>query len=273
MARKGQTVSDETRQKMREAAIRQWEERRAVGTYSRRDRQQQKPDSKVCRECERRLPIRLFAPTGHYVASLGRKSGDHTCRECRAKQRRAKGIPERHQRYDARGRVWCTNCKQYLEADHFKRHPQRPHTFWSYCKDCTRVLDRLRWTGDRQRRHNESRTRRQKQRTSLELRERRDFVADAIRLLGRRGFTLTDVSKLAGVSLTSVYEWRDKARRVTPNAAERFAVVLRATAHLPNGDQPAYRRRRPHPELEGLIARLGPELARYPLRSRWGSAA
>ena len=49
-----------------------------------------------------------------------------------------------------------------------------------------------------------------------------------------------------------------------------FGVLLFETRHLPTGETPCYRRRLPHPELPALTARIAPQLAAWPMRSRWG---
>ena len=99
------------------------------------------------------------------------------------------------------------------------------------------------------------------------------MAAEAILLLRRRGFTKAEICKLAGVSFSTLLDWERKTRRVTPNGTGRLGLVLAATAHLPAGPEPCYRRRLPHPELAALLALLAPRLAAYPMRSRWRSPA
>lgn len=178
------------------------------------------------------------------------------------------GIP----RYDGHGNVYCHNCATYLPASAFawRTAPSldRPR-YSSYCRPCQRMLDRLRWSGERRQRNNASRLIRQKRQQQREQRERREFVAHAITVLRRRGLTMTDISKLAGVSVEAVAAWERNRRQVTPPVAERIAVVLRETAYLPIGDTPAYRRRLPHPDLPRLLDRCRSQVERYPVRSRW----
>ncbi len=184
--------------------------------------------------------------------------------------------PKDRPRVNTRGDVWCFSCRQYLPSLRFRRHPSRP-AWWSYCRDCTRAIDRQRtrcipgtpeW-----RAATEGRVRRKRRQRARERRGRVFFVRDAILLLRRRGFTKTEVAKLAGVSLGSLLKWEGGETVPDPNVAERFVVVLRETGHLPAGPTPEARRRLPHPELPTLLARCGPLVAAFPVRSRWKEAA
>lgn len=271
--RTGERVSEETRQRMRDAAVRRWEARYAAGNDGCGNGAQQDRDTKVCRACKRRLPIRLFAATGHMVASLGRRSGDHTCKICREKERRAAGTPVRNQRINAVGDVWCNACERYRDPLNFRRHPQRPHTWWAYCIDCTRELDRMRWRGERREKSNQVRGERQKQQQANERRSRRFFVTNAIELLRKRGLTKAEICRLGGFTWTSLLAWERGERRVTSNACQRFVILLRETQHLPTGATPAYRRRLPIPGFDNLVERVTPLIGQYPLRSRWKSEA
>lgn len=227
---------------------------------------------RTCRACGHLRPARAFnvGPTNRKTRVAYRKN---TCRDCEERERRAAGIPKRHVRRDGRGNVWCNNCETYRHPANFKPHPCRPHTFWAYCKDCTREMDRIR---SRVRARTpegkaaeRARTKLRSQRRKAAHVERRRFVQEAITLLRRRGLTKADICRLAQVAIQSVLHWERGERQVTPNAAARFGVLLLETAHLPIAAEPAYRRRHPHPELPRLITRVSPQLAALPLRTRW----
>lgn len=177
-------------------------------------------------------------------------------------------------RVNARGDVWCNHCEHYLPAHRFRRHPSRP-AWWPYCRDCTRVLDRQRarcirgtpeWAAA-----NADRLRRQRRQDAREQADRAAFVRDGIGILRRRGLTKAEIARLARVSHASLIVWERGERRPDPNVAARFGVLLRETAALPIGAEPAYRRRLPHPAYAGLVARVGPLVAAYPVRSTWGT--
>jgi hypothetical protein len=180
----------------------------------------------------------------------------------------------RPSRYNARGWVYCRHCQHYKHPDDFKRHPSRPGKLWSYCRDCVREIDR-----ERYRRKTstlagaeealEKRLARQHRQRKAERKERRSFVLHAIGLLRRRGFTKTEISRLADVSLTSVIEWEAKPeRKITPAVAQRFEVLIRETAHLPFGE-PVSRRRRPHPHYDEVYARVHEHVTAIPVRNAW----
>jgi len=223
---------------------------------------------KLCPRCRQTLPLDAF-----YARPNG--GPDCYCRPCRKDYQRRlaarKAGHRRHVRINARGDVWCNHCQRYLPTCSFRRHPSRPHTWWAYCVDCTRELDRLRWRGERRARHNAESPNRRRRRRASERSERRAFVAGAILTLRRRGLTKTDVSRLTGVSLGSILAAEQGGGRwgPTPHTAARFVVALRATAHLPTGAEPAYRRRLPLPGLAELVARVRPLMDAYPVRSRW----
>lgn len=202
---------------------------------------------RVCRACERELPAEHFYASG---------TGNGRRRTC-----------------IARGEVWCNNCARYLSAEEFKRHPQRPHTYWSYCKACVIEIDRMRYRAKAKTPAGQEATRRRGERhrrqMAAEYRARRMFVRDAIDTVRRRGFTISEVARLSGIAVPSLYAYLKDERRPIPAAASRMLLVLRATAHLPTGEAPPYRRQRPHPELAGLLERLAPEIARHPTRSAW----
>ena len=179
-------------------------------------------------------------------------------------------------RINARGDVLCTNCRSWLPAHRFrtKTYPSRPvPLFWPYCRDCTRELDRLRWCGERRERANQRRLVRQRQQQRYEQADRRRFVAQAIGLLRRRGLTKAEIVRLTSTSWTALFAWEWQSRTPTPNAAERFVIVLRETAHWPLTAEPVVRRRLPHPQLAALMARVEPQLGAVPLRSRWREVA
>jgi hypothetical protein len=171
--------------------------------------------------------------------------------------------------------VHCNNCKQYRPTSDFKRHPSRPHTWWAYCKPCTRELDRLRYrasvaTPDGKRRVMEGRNRRKRRQSAADFRERREFLSGAIELLLRRGLTLSAISRITDTSLANIYKWRAKAiKRPTKAVMARFEQLLLLTMDWPIG-APAFRNRLPHPKEQELIARMAPTIAAYPVRaSRW----
>lgn len=226
-------------------------------------------DTKQCRTCNRILPFRLFVPTGSYIKSIGRKCGSADCRDCLARKRRAAGIPERHPRINGRGEVWCNNCRQYRPTSDFRRHPQRPHTWWAYCKPCTRELDRLRWRGDRRQRLNTQRIANQRRKRQVAFAERRRFLADTIDLLLRRGLTISEIGRLTGIGLSNIYKYQaSETRRPTEAVTARFEQLLRLTMDWPLGE-PARRRRIPHPEIPALTAAMASTIAAHPVRSSW----
>lgn len=166
--------------------------------------------------------------------------------------------------------MWCHHCASYLPALRFRRHPSRA-AWWPYCRDCTRALDRKRarcirgtpeWTAA-----TADRIRRQRRQAAREQADRADFVRTGIGILRRRGFTKAEVARLAGVSFGALILWERGERRPDPNVAARFGVLLRETSALPIGTEPVFRRRLPHPAYAGLMARVGPLLAAYPMRA------
>lgn len=191
------------------------------------------------------------------------------------RQARARGAPVRHPRYNARGEVWCNRCQQYLGAESFKRHPQRRHTYWSYCRPCTRIIDRERYarrTRDLDRalaeleRHNQ----RKRTRSAADFAERRQFLADAIRILRRRGLTKAEIVRLTDTSFANLLKWeRGERHRPTKAVCQRFSIVLRETADLPIGSELADRRRLPHPAMGELLARCLPKVQAIPVRDTW----
>jgi DNA-binding transcriptional regulator YiaG len=229
-----------------------------------------------CKVCDANLPIERFYRSGRHTNGRRR-----TCIDCLKRQdavrRRAEGRKIRHQRRNAHGDVWCNRCERYLPELSFREHPSRPGTLWSYCRACTREIDRERYaramsdleSAERElERRNASKRRIARKRDT----ERRAFVADAIGILRRRGLTKMEVSRLTGTTIQSVLAWERKERKLSPQAAERFVIVLRETAHLPVQDRPAFRRRTPHPELDQLMARCRPQIAEYPtIRGRWAA--
>lgn len=230
--------------------------------------------TKRCRTCDRVLPFRCFVPTGSFIKSIGRKCGSADCRDCLARKRRAQGVPERHQRVNGRGEVWCNACKRYLPASEFRRHPARPHTWWSYCKPCVREIDRMRYRGsvatrEGKRKVMDARTRRKRRQSAADFRERREFLAAAIELLRRRGLTATDQSVATQTTRENVYAWqRKQVHRPTMAVIARFEALLLLTIDWPQGE-PAYRRRAPHPELLELSDAMRPVIARHPVRNPW----
>lgn len=231
------------------------------------------PPSKACTRCKRELPRRRFRPTGRQCPATGERYGASVCRDCEERERRAAGVPKRHPRYNARGEVWCNRCQRYQHADNYRPHPNRPGTFWSYCKACTIQLDRERYHRKKLTpagwKAQDRRAERARVQAKREFRERTDFVVRGIDLLGKRGFTLSEIGKLIDISLGNIYGWTRHGVRPTPAVAERVAIALRETAHLKAQATKPYRRRIPHSELSELLDRIAPQLERHPVRNRW----
>lgn len=227
-------------------------------------------ETKTCRACGRDLHWRHFAQIGSRNPATGRRRGDHTCRDCRTADRRSAGIQARRKRINAAGDVWCPRCRRYLPHDafYFRRARNQPYP---YCKACDRALKKA-----REARYSEDRyldylryrtTKRRKARASEHL-ERRRFVAGAIATLGRRGCTQAMIAALFGTSPATIGAWAKHTRLPVPNAAARFAVLLRETAHLPEGPEPV-RRVRPFAGFDELVARVRPKVLAFPIRSKW----
>jgi hypothetical protein len=228
---------------------------------------------RACRVCHRRRPIDEFYRSG---SSPNARRG--TCRTCMAdaanRSARARAVPVRHPRYNARGEVWCNRCQQYLGAESFKRHPQRPHTYWSYCMPCTRIIDRERYarrTRDLDRaiaeleRHNQ----RKRKRSAADFAARRRFLVESISLLRRRGLPKAEIVRLTDTSFGNLLKWeRGERHRPTKAVCERFAIVVRETGDLPAG-VPVARRRLPHPAMGELLARCLPKVQAIPVRDTW----
>lgn len=222
---------------------------------------------RTCRRCNQSKPFDHFYATGH---GNGRR---RVCIRCLNEEQRAKAGYRRHQRYNARGEVWCNYCQRYRHADTFKPHPSRPGKLWTYCRECTREIDRIRYrakvsTPEGRRAVMAGRVERHRRLRQREVKDRSKFVESAVDTLLRRGFTLSEVARLAGFSVGIIYGWR-YGKTPSLAAENRLAIVLRETAHLPIGDIPTFRRRKPHPELAFLIKRLAPQLEPYPMRDSW----
>lgn len=168
--------------------------------------------------------------------------------------------------------IWCYGCRSYRPSDEFGFPPSFGGRPTPECLACRNARDATRpkrrrgtpeWERDRERR-----VRDQRRQAAERAAERAAFVAGAIGTLRRRGLTKAEIRRLIGTTDGALLAWERRARRPTPNAAERFVVALRATAHLPTGPMPR-RRRIPHPELPALVERVAPTLAAFPLRSRW----
>jgi hypothetical protein len=230
--------------------------------------------SRTCRICGHERPIRSFN-RGTTNPKTGAAYYKRTCVDCEEAKRRAQGTPRRHERYNARGDVWCNNCKRYRPREEFKRHPLRPHTFWAYCKDCTRVLDRLRYRAKARTSEGKAaqaaRIERRRRSRESQQKSRAHFVQDAILLLRRRGLTKSEICRLAGVSFGNLLKWERREVRVSPNVASRMGVLLLETTGWPLVETPAYRRQSPHPRLDELVARCAEQVAQYPVRTRWAN--
>lgn len=180
--------------------------------------------------------------------------------------------PERRDRVNQRGEIHCCNCHAYLPANRFRwlHPPSWTKPRWaSYCNDCQRELDRMRWRGERREKNNQSRLVRQRRQQQAARRERAGFVRDAIGTLQRRGFTKSEIARLAGFSVTAIFRWESGRNGPTTNVSHRLGIVLWETREYPLADAPAYRRRLPHPDLAMLLSRIAPQLAAYPLRDAW----
>jgi len=227
--------------------------------------------SRRCLACQRDLPVASFYASGH---GSGRR---RTCIRCLhaavAVERRARGARERHLRINARGDVWCNRCRRYRGAEDFRRHPQRPNTWWAYCRECTREIDRTRYAKRTSTIEGATLELEKKQRRKDRLgrrrdRERRFFVAESISLLRRRGFTKAEIVRLADVSFPSLLDWERQARRVTPAVVSRFSVLVQETSDY-RGGEPPVRRRLPHPDCAMLMERCRPLMLAHPVRSAW----
>ena len=229
--------------------------------------------TRTCIECRRVLPIEKFYSSGH---GNGRR---RTCIRCLqeegARQRRRKSAPIRHTRYNARGHVWCNRCAKYLPPESFKRHPSRPHTFWSYCKPCVIQIDRDRYrkkvsTLEGATEVLEARYRRKQRQKREEIRERKSYCMHAIDQLRVRGFTVAEISRLTDIGHATLAKWadpRDKTR-ILEAGERRLEVVLRAALSMPRiGYQD--RRRLPHPEFARIHALTHDEVQSYYLRNAW----
>ena len=186
------------------------------------------------------------------------------------------GQPRGRKRMNHRGDWLCLECRRYRHRDDFACPPSRQGLPWPWCRECVRVLDRWRpkyhrgtpeWHADLERRARQRRAQAQRERA-----ERIHFVREAIAILRRRGLTKAEIVTLAGVSWSLLLAAERGQRLPDPNVARRFGILLWETRHLPTGDEPCFRRRLPHPELPALLARVGPQLAAYPVRSKWGRA-
>ncbi len=231
-----------------------------------------RPGDRYCIACHRHRPESDFHASGHGQAR--RRTCVRCLRDQERRERIARGGKDRRPRYNARGDVWCNRCERYLGAEEFKRHPSRPHTFWSYCKPCTRELDRERYTRkmmdfDRAMAENERHNHRKRKRVAKEMAERRKFLKESIDLLRRRGLSKAEIVRLTDTTFGNLLRWeRGEVGRPTKAVCDRFAVVVRESAHLPIGE-PEYRRRLPHPALGELLARCLPKVQAIPVRSAW----
>lgn len=226
------------------------------------DRRLADPDApRSCDRCCRLKAIRHF-PLATGRRADGTRYRKRTCADCLGAV-----VPAKRPRFDGHGNAWCHHCARYRAIEAFPTVATRPGP-WPYCYDCRRDLDRLRWRGERRAKLNRRRVENQRAQAAREDADRRAFVANAILVLRKRGLTKAEVARLAGTTMTSLLDWERRERRVTPNAAERFAALLRATRDWPIGD-PCWRRRTPHPRLAELAVAVASTLDARPLRSRW----
>jgi hypothetical protein len=231
------------------------------------------PETRVCEVCHRTLHLEFFHRSGNHTAGRRR-----TCKRCIAdaqrRTRKARGGRDRHPRYNARGDVWCNRCQSYRGAEDFKRHPNRPHTFWAYCKPCTREIDRDRYakrtsTLERAIADQERRLKRKQKQQRKVFAERRKFLQDSILLLRRRGLSKAEIVRLTDTSFGSLLKWeRGETKRPVEGVCRRFGVVVRATMGFPL-DEPVHRRRLPHPAMAELLAECLPQVQAIHVRNSW----
>jgi transcriptional regulator with XRE-family HTH domain/predicted Fe-S protein YdhL (DUF1289 family) len=231
-----------------------------------------RPGDRYCTSCHRHRPERDFFASGHGQAR--RRICTRCLHDQKRRERIARGGRDRHPRYNARGEVWCNRCDRYQGAENFKRHPSRPHTYWSYCKVCTRELDRERYarktsTLEGAQAVLDSRLARNRRQRRAEFAERRKFLKESIQLLRRRGLTKAEIVRLTDTTHGNLLNWeRGATKRPTKAVCDRFAIVVRETAELPLGE-PIHRRRIPHPAMSELLARCLPKVRAIPLRDSW----
>lgn len=176
-------------------------------------------------------------------------------------------------RFDGHGNVHCSACNRYRPGDEFGYPPSLKGRPTAYCHGCQRILDRMRWRGERRAVANVQRVVNKRRERQGARRERIGLVKNAILTLRKRGLTKSEIAKLTQTSSVNLLVWERGERLPDPHVAERFLVVLHETAHLPLGKEPAYRRRLPHPELAVLLERCRPKVLAFPVRSRWKAAA
>jgi len=230
-------------------------------------------EPRICISCHRPLPLSAYYSAGH---GNGRR---RTCKRCllddAKRVRRRGGAPVRHSRFNAHGDIWCNRCEHYRDVTDFKRHPSRPGTYWSYCKPCTREIDRERYArrtstlegalADLEKRY--QRKERQRQR---EFGARRRFLVESISLLRRRGLSKAEIARLTDTTFGNLLRWeRGECERPTKAVCDRFVVVVRETAHLPIGEPVRGHGRRPHPAMGELLARCLPQVEAIPVRNAW----
>jgi DNA-binding transcriptional regulator YiaG len=231
-----------------------------------------RPGDRLCIACNRVKPANQFHVSGH---GNGRK---RTCIRCQhdaaRRERIARGGKDRHPRYNARGDVWCNRCERYLGAENFKRHPNRPGTYWAYCKPCTREIDRERYakrtsTIEGAIAELDRKNQRKQRLTKERMAERRKFLKESILLLRRRGLTKAEIVRLTDTTFGNLLKWeRGEMQRPTEAICRRFGVVVRATHGFPLGE-PAHRRRLPHPAMAELLAICMPQIEAIPVRNSW----
>lgn len=217
-----------------------------------------------CPRCKETRPARMFAHLGTKPSGMVRRGRD--CDLCRERTRK------RPPKVNAAGDVRCSHCARYLPSTSFRwlDPPSFKKPRWAaYCTPCQRELDRLRWTGDRRERLNKRRLVNQRKQQQATRQEKNDFGVNAILALRKRGLTKRDIVALVGISRTLLLDVEARRCRVTTPLAERFRIALLETSHLPTGSVPAFRRRKPLPGLDELVARVRPLMDGYPLRSRW----
>lgn len=232
------------------------------------------PESGVkrCSGCLQVKPVAEFHLQRDYKLRTVRPMA--CCRDCHRRRvarhydakRRRNGIQPRPPKRNERGEVRCAHCERYLPPDHFRFRRDSNlsgKVYSSYCQACMREMYKWQWrknvaTGKAER-NRERELQRRREKAAKERKERQRFGRDALRILGRRGFTATDISRLAGLDVNAVRDWT--TGRTVPNrdSVERLHVLLAATSDYPLGERPR-KWGRPHPDVPRLQERTLPAI-------------
>lgn len=236
-----------------------------------------------CTTCRLELPAAQF----RFSSARTVKSGERhvylrrVCVRCeaRAREREKAGKPNRRMpKRNSRGEVWCPACRQYRHSDHFRPHPLRAGSFWSYCTDCDRKLGREAYrfemarpgAREKQRaRDRESQRRRRAQRMG----ERRQMVWLAMQTLQRRGLTKAEISRVTGINENTLHKWERAAVLPKVGGAERIRVLLLLTADWPVGER-KWKKQVHGPGFAALLEAWPAAVADLPpMRSKWKRSA